>query len=383
MSSVPSYARGPVRRHRDDLDHRGRARHAADRAVGTGGFTVLAQRRLRRRHARRPRGDGKEHPPRHQGQRRRDRRRGRRRGAGHRLRCLAGLPSARGDQRGPRDGHVPVPWTSSSSRWSWRSSRPMSPPRGPRRRSPGPRSWRRWPAPPPAPKKTRHLAVPYRHRLPDRGVPAARRGRARTRRKAGTRPACGKNSSPASSRSPPPSRCWPLAPLGVAAAAWKRSPIAIRLALRDLATVPGPVRPGAGSDQPQHADRGHHLREPAPPGSAAPLPATGPNLSSSQLIVYAPNGRQRVGPDGQTAPPVSMAQSPARSRTKSPPILGTTSMVTLETTSAGLVHAAPGPFWSGQIYVATPQLLQRCSASATARSAPTPTSSRCGPACPR
>jgi putative ABC transport system permease protein len=38
--------------------------------------------------------------------------------------------------------------------------------------------------------------------------------------------------------------------------------------------------------------------------------------------------------------------------------LGTTSMITLETTSAGLVHAAPGPFWSGQIYLATPQLLR-------------------------
>ncbi|HLI41592.1 MAG TPA: hypothetical protein VKV35_08100 [Streptosporangiaceae bacterium] len=33
-------------------------------------------------------------------------------------------------------------------------------------------------------------------------------------------------------------------------------------------------------------------------------------------------------------------------------------MITLESTSAGLVHAAPGRQWSGPIYVATPQLLR-------------------------
>jgi putative ABC transport system permease protein len=38
--------------------------------------------------------------------------------------------------------------------------------------------------------------------------------------------------------------------------------------------------------------------------------------------------------------------------------LGTTNMITLETTSAGLTHAAPGRSWSGPIYVATPQLLR-------------------------
>jgi putative ABC transport system permease protein len=38
--------------------------------------------------------------------------------------------------------------------------------------------------------------------------------------------------------------------------------------------------------------------------------------------------------------------------------LGTTSMITLDTTSAGLTHAAGGRSWSGQIYVATPQLLK-------------------------
>jgi putative ABC transport system permease protein len=51
-----------------------------------------------------------------------------------------------------------------------------------------------------------------------------------------------------------------LAPalLGVVAAAGRSAPIAIRLALRDLARYR--ARPGAGGDQPQHADRGRYLR---------------------------------------------------------------------------------------------------------------------------
>ena len=117
------------------------------------------------------------------------------------------------------------------------------------------------------------------------------------------------------------------------------------------------------------------------------LAYTCPNLSSSQLIVYAPNGPGGPqpgpggGPNGQTAPPVSMVQA-QKVANEVAADLGTTSMVTLETTSAGLVHAAPGPFWSGQIYLATPSCSGR-SGSATARSTPAPTSARCGPACPR
>jgi hypothetical protein len=38
--------------------------------------------------------------------------------------------------------------------------------------------------------------------------------------------------------------------------------------------------------------------------------------------------------------------------------LGTTNMVTLETTSAALRHSGPGRQWSGPVYVATPQLLK-------------------------
>ena len=148
-----------------------------------------------------------------------------------------------------------------------------------------------------------------------------------------------------------------LAPalLGVAAAAGKRSPIAIRLALRDLARYRARSGPAlAAISLSTLIAVIICVTSAARFGSA--LAWTGPNLSSSQLIVYAPNGPSG-GPDGQTAPPVSMAQA-QHVANEIAADLGTTSMITLETTSAGLVHAAPGPFWSGQIYVATPQLLR-------------------------
>jgi putative ABC transport system permease protein len=148
-----------------------------------------------------------------------------------------------------------------------------------------------------------------------------------------------------------------LAPalLGVAAAAGKPSPIAIRLALRDLARYrarSGPALAAIGLSTLIAVII--CVASAARFGSA--LAWTGPNLSSSQLIVYAPNG-PGDGPDGQTAPPVSMAQA-QHVANEIAADLGITSMTTLETTSAGLVHAAPGPFWSGQIYVAAPLLLR-------------------------
>jgi putative ABC transport system permease protein len=154
-----------------------------------------------------------------------------------------------------------------------------------------------------------------------------------------------------------------LAPalLGVAAAAGKRSPIAVRLALRDLARYRARSGPAlAAISLSTLIAVIICVASAARFGSA--LAWTGPNLSSSQLIVYAPNGpgEPQPGPggsDGQTTPPMSMTQA-RHVANEVAADLGTTSMITLETTSAGLVHAAPGPFWSGQIYVATPQLLR-------------------------
>jgi putative ABC transport system permease protein len=141
-----------------------------------------------------------------------------------------------------------------------------------------------------------------------------------------------------------------LAPalLGVAAAAGKQSPIAIRLALRDMARYRARSGPAlAAISLSTLIAVIICVTSAARFGDA--LAYTGPNLTTSQLIVYAPNG--------QTAPQVSMAQA-QKVANEIAAGLGTTSMITLETTSAGLVHAAPGPFWSGQIYLATPQLLR-------------------------
>ena len=82
----------------------------------------------------------------------------------------------------------------------------------------------------------------------------------------------------------------------------------------------------------------------------------GPNLTSSQLIVYAPCPGDCSGPNGPVPPGVSMAQAQKVAKQIAAD-LGTANMITLESPSAGLTHAAPGRSWSGPIYVATPQLL--------------------------
>jgi putative ABC transport system permease protein len=80
-------------------------------------------------------------------------------------------------------------------------------------------------------------------------------------------------------------------------------------------------------------------------------------------VTFTPNGHggtsRRPGrPAGQAAapPPVSMAQA-QQVANKIAADLGTTNTITLETASVGLTHAAAGRSWSGQVYVATPQLL--------------------------
>jgi putative ABC transport system permease protein len=98
------------------------------------------------------------------------------------------------------------------------------------------------------------------------------------------------------------------------------------------------------------------------------LDDVGPNLTSSQLIVYpslatAPGATGnkaallgRGKKSGEPSAPLTMA----RARQVAGEIavsLGTTSMVTLESTSACLIHAAAGSTFSGALYVATPQLL--------------------------
>jgi putative ABC transport system permease protein len=149
-----------------------------------------------------------------------------------------------------------------------------------------------------------------------------------------------------------------LAPacLSVVAAAGKRSPIAIRLALRDLARYRARSGPALAA-----ISLSTLIAVIICVASAARfgdvLDYAGPNLSSNQLIVYAPgnsNGRSAVPDNNPTAAQNAAAPKVAQEIAAE---LGTTSLVALETSSANLVHAANGRSWSGTIYVATPQLL--------------------------
>jgi putative ABC transport system permease protein len=146
--------------------------------------------------------------------------------------------------------------------------------------------------------------------------------------------------------------------LSVVAAAGRRSPIAVRLALRDLARYRARSGPALAA-----ISLSTLIAVIICVVGAArfgnPLDYVGPNLTSSQLVVHAP---QPV-PDGVILPPGASAGKPvstARAQQVADKIaaeLGTDSVITLETTSAGLTRAAAGRVWSGPVYVATPQLL--------------------------
>ena len=149
-----------------------------------------------------------------------------------------------------------------------------------------------------------------------------------------------------------------LAPalLSVVAAAGKRSPVAIRLALRDLARYRARSGPALAA-----ISLSTLIAVIICVASAArfanALDYAGPNLSSNQLIVYEPgngNGRSAVPDNNPTAAQIAAAPKVAKDIAAE---LGTTSLIALETSNANLDHAANGRSWSGQIYVATPQLL--------------------------
>ena len=149
-----------------------------------------------------------------------------------------------------------------------------------------------------------------------------------------------------------------LAPalLSVVAAAGRRSPVAIRLALRDLARYRARSGPALAA-----ISLSTLIAVIICVASAArfanALDYAGPNLSSNQLIVYGPgntNGRSSVPENNPTNAQIAAAPKVAKDIAAE---LGTTSVVALENTSVNLVHAANGRSWSGPIYVATPQLL--------------------------
>jgi putative ABC transport system permease protein len=147
--------------------------------------------------------------------------------------------------------------------------------------------------------------------------------------------------------------------LGVVAWLGRRSPISVRLALRDLSRYRSRSGPALAAIAIATLIAVIVCVETAG-RFANVLDYAGPNLTSNQLVIYTappagsvlhgPNGPQVQGPTLSVAAQAKIAQNIARS-------LGTTEMAALYSTSAGLTHAASGRSWDGQIYVGTPQLL--------------------------
>jgi len=141
----------------------------------------------------------------------------------------------------------------------------------------------------------------------------------------------------------------------------RRTPLAIRMAMRDLARYRARSGSALGA-----ISVGVLIAMVVIIASAARfgnvLDYAGPNVSSTQLIIYTSNGPYGPGGPGNggkgggasTTSTASMAHS-AREIASA---LGSRQIITLETTSATLQHAASGRSYSGPLYVATPQLLK-------------------------
>ena len=151
--------------------------------------------------------------------------------------------------------------------------------------------------------------------------------------------------------------------LALLAAVGRRAPIAVRLALRDLAryrTRSGPALAAISIST--------LIAVIICVGAAArlsnPLDYAGPNLGPNQLVVYAPS--QGIGTNAKGGPLPGAANAPApvtaaQAQQVAQQIatdLGASGTVTLEAANACVVHATPsGRTWTGNIYVATPRLL--------------------------
>jgi len=141
----------------------------------------------------------------------------------------------------------------------------------------------------------------------------------------------------------------------------RHAPIAVRLALRDLARYR--TRSGSALGA---ISLGVVIAVVICVVAAARygnvLDYAGPNLASNQIILYTPNGPQGGGGPNGNGPsaPVTANSVRAMSRTAHDVAdsLGANGVIELDQTSANLLHAAAGRNFSGQIYVGTPQLLK-------------------------
>jgi putative ABC transport system permease protein len=152
-----------------------------------------------------------------------------------------------------------------------------------------------------------------------------------------------------------------LSPLSLTALAkvTRRTPIAVRLAVRDLARY----RARSGSAL-SAISLGVLIAVLVCVLAAARygnvLDYAGPNLASNKLVVYPPNSGPGQGGPGGGSPstPTPSVQAMAQSAHNLGASLGTQDVVALVATDANLEHAANGRQFGGQVYVATPALLK-------------------------
>jgi putative ABC transport system permease protein len=157
-----------------------------------------------------------------------------------------------------------------------------------------------------------------------------------------------------------------LAPLclGPVAAVARRAPVAVRLATRDLARY----RSRSGSAL-AAISLGVFIAVTicvvASSRYGNPLDYAGPNLASNQIVVYTPGGPAGPGNSGAGNPASSDSFSTlAASTQRLAHALGAEHVVELDSTSAGLQHTGAGRQFSGSVYVATPKLLKAFGISA-------------------
>jgi putative ABC transport system permease protein len=149
-----------------------------------------------------------------------------------------------------------------------------------------------------------------------------------------------------------------LAPfcLGILARVARHGPVSVRLALRDLARY----RARSGSAL-AAISVGVLIAVVICVAATARysnmLDYAGPNLTSNQLIVYTPAGSGGPGPAPGVATTSAGLRAMAAHARGIAAALGSHDVIQLDSTSATLQHNAPGRNYSGPLYVATPRLL--------------------------
>jgi putative ABC transport system permease protein len=154
-----------------------------------------------------------------------------------------------------------------------------------------------------------------------------------------------------------------LAPSCLTLLAWigRRTPVAVRLALRDLARYRARSGStlGAISLAVLAAALTCILAAARYGGVGGALDYAGPNLAPNQLIVYEPGSNGFGGPASASSA-AAVRRTPHSMATAAQRIAAALSdrhMIQLESVNATLQHAAAGRNWDGPLYVATPQLL--------------------------